>query len=79
MYFLLLLNAEKRLYFSVCVLPWDIGNKLEPNGTSAFPDTVTDLHCFDENIHDLDYYRPCEKKVREIEVSIFQNPLYEIK
>ena len=50
---------------------------MEPNGTSAFPDTVTDLHCFDENIHDLDYYRPCEKKVREIEVSIFLNPLYD--
>ena len=44
---------------------------LEPNGTTAFPDTITDLHCFDENIHDMDYYRPCEKAVREIDVSVF--------
>ena len=41
---------------------------MTPNGTSAFPDTITDLHCFDENIHELDYYRPCEKAVRDIEI-----------
>ena len=61
---------HKKIY-SVCVHPWSLGNHLEPNGTTAFPDTITDLHCFDENIHDMDYYRPCEKAVREIDVSVF--------
>ena len=57
-------NAERCL----CVLPWSDGNYLEPNGTFAFPETITDLHCFDEILHDVEYYRPCEKKIHELEV-----------
>ena len=53
----------------VCVQPWqEVGDHLTPNGTSAFPSTITDLHCFNESIHTKEYYRPCEKVVRDLEV-----------
>ena len=53
----------------VCVLPWqEVGDHLTPNGTSAFPETITDLSCFDQTIHSQDYYRPCQKVVRNLEL-----------
>ena len=52
----------------VCVLPWTDENHLEPNGTVAFPETITDLHCFNETLHSKDYYRPCEQLIHNLEV-----------
>ena len=53
----------------VCVLAWqEVGDHLTPNGTSAFPATITDLACFDESIHSPDYYRPCQKVIRDLDL-----------
>ena len=84
--FLLLLlfwHSKKLLYTTCCALVlfrefneqslnilWVYWFKNE-SFWKRFTFTVTDLHCFDENIHDMDYYRPCEKAVREIDVSVF--------
>lgn len=55
----------------VCVQPWSEENHLRPNGTSAFPETITDLRCFNETLHDKGYFRPCEKTVKDLEVKYF--------
>ena len=62
----------------VCVLPWKEENHLTPNGTSAFTETITDLHCFNDTIHDKDYYRPCEKAVRDLQVSPFPSIFHQL-
>jgi hypothetical protein len=41
----------------VCVNPWTIGDHLNPNGTTAYQAAITDLTCFDREIHDVDYFR----------------------
>lgn len=55
----------------VCVNPWSEPDHLGPNGTTAYQSTISDLHCYDEKLHTVDYYRPCEKVVFDIEVIQF--------
>ncbi len=51
----------------VCVNKWE-NDHLTSNGSTSFISSVSDLICFDPDIHDSNYYRPCEKVVKLLQV-----------
>ncbi len=44
-------------------------SSLQLNSTRAYITSVDNLDCFDEDVHEMEYYRPCEKAMQAIKAT----------